>query len=166
MGRNLRRLSLALIALAALSLAAAVRPAHAGPKNCIHVSGTFLFDLFAFTGLTTAIQEGRVVGDLAGSTRADYFNIEQKGNAGKGGVFHLNGMHTIVTSEGTLFTFDEIRLQFDQKNPLIARANSRLYIIGGTGKYEGATGVLHTHGELNVATLEGGIDFKGQICLP
>jgi hypothetical protein len=154
----------ALIAtLAVLGVIAFARPVQADPKNCTHVSGTFLFDRFEFTGPTTAFQDGRVVGDLTGTTHADYFNIEQKG---RNGVFHMNGMHTIVTAEGTIFTFDEIRLQFDQKNPLIARANSRLYIVGGTGKYEGATGVLHTHGSLNVATLEGGIDFKGQICLP
>jgi hypothetical protein len=131
-------------------------------RRSVQVSGTFLFTEFGFTGPTTAAAETIVVGDLAGTASAQYYNIVQKGK----GVFHLNGTHTIVTAEGTLTTFDEIRLQFDQKNPTVARANSRLYIVDGTGAFEGASGVLHTHGELDAVTLEGGIDFKGRIYLP
>ena len=49
----------------------------------------------------------------------------------------------------------------DNKNPGVFQANARIYVVEGTGAYNQATGLLHSHGELNVVTLEGGIDFKG-----
>ena len=94
---------------------------------------------------------------------AQYFNIEQKGN----GVTQLNGQHTQTFLDGsTLVTHDEILLQSDNQDPAWVQANSRLYIVSGTGAYAGASGLLHTHGALNAATLEGGIDFEGQVCVP
>jgi hypothetical protein len=37
-------------------------------------------------------------------------------------------------------------------------------VVGGTGEFAGASGLLHTHGYANLFTLEGGIDFGGQVC--
>lgn len=154
-----RVLIAALLVLGLLPFAPTVRPAQADDP-CLHVSGAFYFTSFGFTGPTTAEGIGFVAGDLVGGTHAEYFNIEQRGN----GVTQLNGMHTIVTSKGTLFTYDE-SLILPERDPRFLRVNSRLYIIRGTGKYEGATGLLHTHGRVNAVTLEGSIDFKEQICL-
>jgi len=44
--------------------------------------------------------------------------------------------------------------------------NSRLDVIGGTDAYDGATGLLHTHGQVNLVTLAGSIQYKGQVCVP
>jgi hypothetical protein len=104
-------------------------------------------------------------GQLVGFATAQYFNIEQKGK----GVIQMNGEHTLTfldVAGSTLVSYDEIRLQSDNQDPAWAQANSRLYIVGGTGAYAGASGLLHTHGEANLFTLEGGIDFKGQVCVP
>lgn len=131
---------------------------------CSQLSATFAFTLFQFTGPTTAIGQGTVSsnGQVIGSFSANYFNIDQKGQ----GIIQLNGQHAITLADGTILTFDDIHLQSDQENPAVLQANSRLHIVGGTGAYAGATGVLHTHGAFNVVTLEGAIDFAGKVCVP
>jgi hypothetical protein len=157
-----------LILLIALALSTA--PVPAGPSQpinppCSAMAGTFTFNLFQFDSPTTAHAEGEIWtdGELIGYASASYFNIEQKGN----GVTHMNGIHILTFLDGsTLTTHDEIRLQADRNNPGWARANSRLYIVAGSGDFAGASGVLHTHGYANLSMLEGGIDFKGQVCVP
>ena len=153
-----------------IGLAAALDLATAAPNQpvnppCTPFSGTFVFTLFQFTSATTAIGQGEVwaEGEVVAHFSAQYFNIEQKGN----GVTQLNGEHTQTFLDGsTLVTHDEIHLQSDNQDPAWVQANSRLYVVEGTGVFAGATGLLHTHGALNVFTLEGGIDFKGQVCVP
>jgi hypothetical protein len=165
------RLKKALTGLMCLTgLAVALDLASAAPSQpvnppCTPFSGTFVFTLFQFDSATTAHAEGDVWadGDVIAHFSAQYFNIEQEGN----GVSQLNGQHTLTFLNGsTLVTHDEIRLQSDNQDPAWVQANSRLYIVGGSGDYSGASGLLHTHGDVNLVTLEGGIDFKGQVCLP
>ena len=153
-----------------IGLGVAWQPAGAAPSQpvnppCTPLSGTFVFTLFQFTGATTAYGEVEVWADgaVVAYGTAQYFNIEQKGK----GVIQMNGQHVVTFLDGSaLVTADEILLQSDNQNPAYMQANSRLYIVGGTGEYEGATGLLHTHGGFDVVTLEGGIGFKGQVCVP
>jgi hypothetical protein len=91
--------SLALTILVAAGLVGFAQPAKADSK-CEQVSGEFAFTSFAFTSATTAVGEGTVTGDLAGTFHADYFDIQQRG----GGVIHMHGEHTIRTAAGTLVT--------------------------------------------------------------
>jgi len=133
----------------------------AAPTTCEHVSGAFVFSRFQFTSQTTAVGEGTLQGDLSGAFSAQYFDIEQRGN----GVIHMRAHHTITRSTGTIRTSDDILLLPDQ-DPAAALPNSRLDVIGGTDAYDGATGLLHTHGQLNLVTLAGSIQYKGQVCVP
>ena len=163
----MKRRTLLLVVLAGLICAPGLGSAAPNPPvapPCSPLSGTFIFTLFAFTGPTTAVGAGSVEseGQALGSFSANYFDIEPRGQ----GVTHLSGQHAVSLPGGTLLTSDAILLQADNQNPAVMRANSRVYIVGGTGVYEGASGLLHTHGKLNVVTLEGGIDFKGQLCVP
>ena len=128
---------------------------------CGHVSGAFVFTRFQFTSQTTAMGEGTVEGDLSGGFSAQYYDIEQRGN----GVIHMRAHHTITRSTGTIMTSDEILLLPDQ-DPAMGLPNSRLDVIGGTDAYDGATGLLHTHGQVNLITLAGSIQYKGQVCVP
>ena len=159
--------------LVCLTLApSVVSAAPSKPINppCSELSVTFAFTMFQFTSPTTAIGEGNVYHNSQpiASFRAQYFNIDQQGK----GVTQLNGAHAITfLNGGKINTYDEILLQVDRNSPLatesaplVMRANSRLYIVGGEGIYEKASGLLHTHGAFNVTTLEGGIDFSGQVC--
>ena len=132
---------------------------------CVPLSGTVVFTLFQFDSATTAHAAGdfRVHGSVVGHFVAQYFNLEPQGQ----GVIQMNGQHTVTFLDGsTLVTYDEILLQSDNENPGWAQVNSRLYVIAGTGAYAGATGLVHTQGEVNLFTLEGEIEVKGQVCLP
>lgn len=142
-----------------VGMTAAIGVATAGPGKpvnppCIPLSGTFHFTSLEFgNGGATAhgvgfVQEGD---ETIGTFVADYV-FDPKGN----GVVQTTASHTITFTDGSgsIVTSDEIRLQD-------GRASSRLYIVGGTGVFEGATGLVHTHG-----TIEEGIDFKGQVCIP
>jgi len=131
------------------------------PPVCEHVSGAFVFTTFQFTSQTTAVGAGTLEGDLSGGFSAEYFDVQQRGS----GVIHMLAHHTITRSTGTIRTSDEILLLPDQ-DPAVGRPNSRLDVIGGTGAYDGATGLLHTHGQLNLATLAGSVQYRGEVCVP
>jgi hypothetical protein len=164
-----RSLSLGLVLVAAFLVGCSERqmtaPASAAQlaahMACEHVGGAFVFTRFQFTSQTTAVGEGSVQGDLSGRFSAEYFDIEQQGN----GVIQMRAHHTITRSTGTIRTSDEILLLPD-RDPAVGRPDSRLTVIGGTDAYDGATGLLHTHGQLNLVTLAGSLQYKGQVCVP
>ena len=140
----------------------------AGPVNppCGEISGTFKALSFTFLkpdgSEAAAVSEIWIGGKVVGYAEAHYF-IDQKGN----GVLQATFSHDWTFLDGsTIHSQDQGNVVLDKKNPGWGRANSRLHIVSGTGKFAGATGLVHTHGEFNLFTLEGGIDFKGQICLP
>ncbi len=137
------------------------------PKNppCSEFDGTFVFTAFGFTSPTTASGDAEIWrnGELVGHAHADYSNIQQMGQ----GVFQMTGIHVQTYLDGsTVVTHDEIRMENEKSNPLWARISSRLYVVDGSGRFAGASGLFHTHGEVNLVTLEGSIDFKGSICVP
>jgi hypothetical protein len=146
----------------------------AQPVNppCEPIARTFVFTVFQFTSATTAVGQGIIydAGQPVGTFDAKYSNIHTKGNPTQGnGVIQMNGQHTMTFTDGsTLLTHDEILLEPENQNPGWMRANSRLYLVDGSGVYAGATGLLHTHGEVNVFTVppQGSIDFSGQVCVP
>jgi hypothetical protein len=143
-----------LVALAATIAITAAGPGKPIDPPCVPLSGTFQFTLLEFgSDGATAHGEGIVKDgdDTIAIFEADYV-LDPRGN----GVIHTTAHHTItfLDGSGSITTSDEIRL-------LDGRANSRLYIVDGTGDFEGAIGLLHTHG-----TIAEGISFKGQVCVP
>ena len=173
-----RGFSLGLVAVASLLAACSERPItapsstldlaasaerQAREPNCEDVHGAFVFTSFAFTGPTTAAGAGTVRGDLSGTFTAAYFDIAPQPD----GVIHMHAHHTITRRSGTIMTSDDIRLLPDP-DPAWVRPRSRLEVIGGTGAYEGATGLLLTDGRvnLNVVPPAGSIGIRGQLCVP
>ena len=155
------RLTIALIvaAVAASSLAASAKPSNRG--QCIRVAGQFTFTSFGFTSGTTAAGAGVVSGDVSGTFHAHYWDIQ----AGVNGVIETHASHVLTTQHGTLVTLDEIRLLPDtDPNSGFVRPDSRLLVVGGTGRYKNTTGLLLTSGRVNLTTLEGSIGFEGTIC--
>jgi hypothetical protein len=136
---------------------------HARTPDCEDVRGAFVFTSFAFTGPTTAAGVGTVRGDLSGTFTAAYFDIAPQA----GGVINMHAHHTITRRRGTIMTSDEIRLLPDP-DPAWVRPSSRLEVTGGTGAYEGATGLLLTAGRvnLNVVPPAGSIEISGRLCVP
>ena len=126
--------------------------------------------MFGFTnppGIpVTGAADGDVTGDLEGTFSALYDDFVFHNN----GAFALHGVHTLVVGDpadgNSLITDDAILLLLDP-DPNKVRASSRLYIVGGTGLYEGATGLLHIgHGGVDFSQEENlSIGYKGQICL-
>src|SRR5712691_10757689 len=114
-------------------------------------------------GPTTAAGAGTVRGNLSGTFTAEYFDIAPQAD----GVINMHAHHTITRHRGTIMTSDEIRLLPDP-DPAWIRPSSRLEVTGGTGAYEGATGLLLTAGRvnLNVAPPAGSIQFSGRLCVP
>lgn len=157
-------LSILLLCVALLPGVANAAPSQPINPPCTEMNGTFAFTQFYFTSATTAVGVGKVFsnGQEIGTFNANYTNIDQKGQ----GVTQLNGAHTLTLANGTLTTSDEIHLQAAPNGSTVLRANSRLYIVAGTGEYVEATGLLHTHGAFDFVTLEGRIAFDGQLCVP
>jgi hypothetical protein len=136
---------------------------HDRKPDCEDVRGAFVFTSFAFTGPTTAVGAGTVRGDLSGTFAAEYFDIAPQAD----GVINMHAHHTITRRRGTIMTSDEIRL-FPDPDPAWVQPRSRLEVTGGTGAYEGATGLLLTDGRvnLNVVPPAGSIQIRGQLCVP
>jgi hypothetical protein len=152
------RLTIALIAaaVAASSLTASAKPANKG--QCTRAAGQFTFTSFGFTSATTAVGVGVVRGDVNGTFHAHYWDIQ----AGANGVIETHASHVLTTQRGTLVTLDEIRLLPDTDG--FVRPDSRLLVVGGTGRYKNTTGLLRTSGRVNLTTLEGSIGYEGKIC--
>lgn len=120
--------------------------------NCENVRGAIggnfaVPDGFTLQGLGTAVVT--VVG------------LDIKGAKGQGAI-HSVVMHRITTLRGTILTSDEGVLA--PIDPPLYRLNHRWTITGGTGDFEGASGFLHPHALINLAT--GDIEgfFHGRIC--
>ncbi len=151
--------------MAVAALGASAEPNRPITPPCSPFGGRFVISEFQFDSATTAhaVADVWANGEVVAYAIAHYFNIDQKGE----GVTQMNGSHTLTFTDGsTLTTLDEIRLHSDNEDPGWARINSRLYVISGTGAYAGAAGLFITHREVNLFTLEGGIEFDGQVCVP
>lgn len=96
-----------------------------------------------------------------GTALVTVVGIDAKGAKGQGAI-HSVTMHQIDTPWGTIMTSDEGVLA--PIDPPLYRLNHRWTITGGTGDFEGASGFLHPHALINLAT--GAIEgfFHGRIC--
>jgi hypothetical protein len=153
-------LTLIVAATAAGSVAASAKPSgHKG--KCARIAGEFTFASFQFTSATAAVGTGVVRGDVNGTFHAQYWDI----HTGADGVIDTLGSHVLTTPHGSLVTLDAIRLIPDSDpSSGFVRPDSRLRVVGGTGSYEGATGLLRTSGRVNLSTLEGSIGYEGNLC--
>ena len=126
--------------------------------NAGKVSGSFEGNLIIGVPLRA---EGTITGDLAGTVTAVYFNFETRPD----GTITAVGLHTLVTADGYIFTKDEIILH-PTDDPAVVTSSSHLHIIGGTGKYDHATGLIKiVSGTGNFATGVLSLGFKGEVHL-
>lgn len=88
-------------------------------------------------------------------------HLDVKGARGQGAI-HSVVMHGISTPRGTITTADEGVLA--PVDAPLYRLNHRWTITGGTGDFKGASGFLHPHADINLATghIEG--FYHGRIC--
>jgi hypothetical protein len=138
----------------AIALTASTRLLSA-QSNCFNVAGTITAH---FTSATTVA--GTVTGGLAGTVTAGIDGLHQAGD----GALHVELHHTFVTANGQLNTVDEAVLS--PVNPPDYRMDTRYTIMGGTGQFAGAAGILHNHGDANMGTGHLSLTYNGRICTP
>jgi hypothetical protein len=149
--------SLMLGLLATLGLLTCAPSAHAQGKSG-KVSGSFEGNLIFGVPLRS---EGTITGDLAGTFTAVYFNFETRPD----GTITAVGLHTFVTADGYIFTKDEIILH-PTDDPAVVTSTSHLHIIGGTGQYDQATGLIKiVSGIGSFATGVLSLGFEGEVHL-
>jgi hypothetical protein len=138
-----------MLGLAPFPIAAADR----SQDHCFNVEGNW-------DGVLTATgAAGLVTGDLAGTATSTVLDISPSGD----GTLHYRLAHVFVTADGELYTQDEAVLT--PIGPGLYRVNDRLEVVGGTGIYTNATGLLHTHGIANVNEGTLILRYDGRVCL-
>lgn len=88
--------------------------------------------------------------------------LDFKGAKGQGAI-HSVVLHRITTPWGTIKTSDEGVLA--PVDPPLYRLNHRWTITGGTGDFESASGSVHPHALINLATGDINGFFHGRICV-
>ena len=69
------------------------------------------------------------------------------------GVFHIKATHTFNFGDENTFTTNDKGIADPTDMPGLYNLNENLTITTGTGDFEGASGVLHIHGKLDLRGL-------------
>jgi hypothetical protein len=136
-----------------------------GDRHCVPVAGTVMTNL-ATIGQSTTL--GTATGDLKGAVAATILNV----SPGPHGTTLFSVQHHWVTEAGDTLLFDPALATVVPVTPtLFAVVTYPLKLIGGTGRFEGATGTFdHTMGEIDVPnfpSLAGGrtvFRISGNVC--
>jgi hypothetical protein len=122
-------------------------------ESCTNISGTIAASFVSATEI-----EGTIAGSVEGLAFATIDQITPGGN----GALHVLLRHRYVVQGGEVRTSDVGVLT--PIDPPLYRFNNRLTVVGGTGVYASATGMIHGHGTLNLET--GAIDLRyhGRVC--
>jgi hypothetical protein len=136
----------------------AVPSAQAASSHCVAVSGALMTNIGAIAGVTNL---GPASGDLAGSLAATILGQNSNGT--------YNVQHYWVTAAGETITLKKAVLTptYPTNDPGIVAVpwgNYRSYISGGTGKFEGATGLLDYFGMADFYQNTLVLRYRGQVC--
>ena len=177
--RRIDRISVAIVlsVLVSTFVVGGSRAIAANP-NCVPVGGSFMTNLAAIPGSVggdpgrvPSTTLGRVTGDLSGGVAATILKVASSGD---NLVFTVQ--HHIVTDSGDFIFANNAHATVIQVpgavTPLFAIVTYPVHIIGGTGKFAGATGDITNIGEVSVPNfasgdLSGGtliLRYSGNIC--
>ena len=135
-------------------------------RQCTPVGGMLMTNFGAISQTTTM---GTATGDLAGAVAGTLLGAPEPG-AGNTVIFHVQ--HHWVTQTGDTLYFDHATATTVPIAPgLFAILSYPIHLVGGTGKFAGATGDLTgTIGEVNLPNLPdvtGGTSvfrYSGKVC--
>jgi hypothetical protein len=130
---------------------------------CKTVRGHFTIDIVTGPDCQSPVGlcgVGTYTGGLSGESTFVASSIVQTVDTPTTGVVSITGDFTLETRDGTLITKDAIVLR-----TVGAREFAEVdTVIGGTGEFAGASGVLRATGTSTDTTVDG--DFAGEICTP
>ncbi|MEO1668066.1 MAG: hypothetical protein AAFU54_25760 [Chloroflexota bacterium] len=130
-----------------------------GNRSATRVNGTITLTLFGGPGCdspTGLCSTGSTSGDLVGDVFSEVTEFTE------GRVFNrVRANTTITTAEGQLITKLSGRVAVAD-----GASNTRLRIVGGTGIYEGARGLIRNEGTLDPATGVETVIYTGTVVVP
>jgi hypothetical protein len=134
----------------------------AGNPHCTHVGGSIITN---FGGVDVNTTLGPASGDLRGAVAATLLTPPQPGPVVNGvQTIIFNVQHHWVTDAGDNIYFDHaVATTVPISQTRFAVITYPTHIVGGTGKFAGATGNLDNFGE---ADLQSGtaLRYSGQVC--
>jgi hypothetical protein len=142
-----------------LIVAAGTAHAEADGAQCSQVGGLIMTNFAVIDANTTL---GSATGDLRGGVSATILSITGPQNA----LTFLVQHHWVTDSGDTIF-FGEVKAFALQvlDSPVYGVTFEPLRITGGTGRFEGARGVLHTFGSADLGSGRTAFRYTGTVCL-
>ena len=103
---------------------------------------------------------GTYIGGLSGASTFAASSVVPSADTPTTGVVAVTGDFSLDTRRGTLFTKDAIMLRTIGGGEF-AEVDT---VVGGTGDFAGASGVIRGTGTSTATTVDG--DYAGEICTP
>lgn len=143
-------------ALCLAATSAAAQSPNAQP-HCKPVGGTVMTNL-----LSQQTTLGTATGDLMGAVSADLLGVMP----GPNGTTVFNVQHHWVTDAGDTIFMAVAQATTNEIAPgLFAVLSYPVTIQGGTGRFEGATGLLQNIGAVDLTTQRTVFRYQGEVCV-
>ena len=127
-------------------------------RQCLPVGGSILTNLAVVDANTTL---GTVTGDLRGAVAATILGIA----SGPNGTTVFTVQHHFVTEAGDIIDSDKAEATAVMVAPnLFAIVSYPIHIVGGTGRFKGATGDIKNIGEVDLTAGHTVFRYHGQVC--
>jgi len=128
------------------------------PRQCVPIGGSILTNL-AVVDANTSL--GTATGDLQGAVAAAILEIAP----GEIGTTVFTVQHHFVTETGDTLAVDKAQATASMVAPgLFAIVTYPVTIVGGTGRFAGATGGFDNIGEVDLNTGHTVFRYQGRVC--
>ena len=129
------------------------------PRQCGPIGGSILTNL-AVVDANTSL--GTVTGDLEGAVAARILEVVP----GENGTTVFTVQHHFVTETGDTIAVDVAHATAAMVAPgLFAIVSYPVTIVGGTGRFHGATGRFENLGEVDLSSGHTVFRYQGRVCL-
>jgi len=127
-------------------------------RQCVPIGGSFFTNLAVVDANTTL---GTVTGDLKGAVAATILDIAP----GDNGTTVFTVQHHLVAESGDILEVDRARATAVMVAPgLFAVVSYPVTIVGGTGRFAGATGGFDNIGEVDLNAGRTTFRYHGRLC--